>query len=219
MNFIFGLFWIFCVLFFLAGLIYFVAHSSEETGLDEIGSVAAFFIFLAALSGIVVLLIYSRKKMYTSTIIDEKGIRYLNKFNDKIVKEFPWSSFSQKEDFVYVLESLQYDINSSTPTKSLFDQFYWPVLVNEKVEIHTDAFLGKHFFSMFYANRLELIRTFLLGVRHYKPGITIDPSIFANHYINPETYVIDYRKRRRIGIIGSLICVFVLAILYYWIVY
>jgi hypothetical protein len=67
--------------------------SPEDLGLNVIATVSLFFIFLIALSGIVALLIYSRKKMSTTTIIDERGIRYLNTFNKRVIKDLPWSSF------------------------------------------------------------------------------------------------------------------------------
>jgi hypothetical protein len=214
-NFIFGLFWVFFVLFFLAGMIYLLSSSSEETGLDVMASAILFFIFLIALSGIVILLIYSRKKMHTTTIIDEKGIRYINKFNNSVVKELHWSSFAKREKTTNVLESQKYDVSSNTPMKSIFDQFFWPVLVYNKVEIHNDAFLGKHFFVMFYKNRTELIRTFLLGIAHYRPDITVDPAIFESHYINPENYIINYKKKNRIRILSALFCIFIFVIIYY----
>ena len=214
-NALVGLFGICFFLFFLSGMVYLITHSFDETGLDEIATVALFFIVLFALVSFLGLLFYYRKRMYTTTIIDEKGIRYLNKFNDAIVKDLPWSSFAKKEDVLYVLEPPKYDVNSNTPMKSLFDQFYWPVLVNGKVIGISDAFLGKHFFFMFYSNRLELIKTFVLGIAHYRPDITIDPAIFANHYINSETYSINYRQRRQIQIFGGLFCVVILVILYF----
>jgi heme/copper-type cytochrome/quinol oxidase subunit 4 len=215
LNFIFGLFWVCFVLFFITGIVFLLFSSSEEIGLNVIASVFLFFIFFIALSGIAVLLIYSRKKMSTTTIMDEKGIRYLNKFNNTIVKDLPWSSFVKKDKLEHVFESPKYDVTSITPMKSFFDQFYWPVLIDDKVTVHNDAFLGRHFFVMFYANRLELIRMFLLGVAHYRPDITVDPIVFSNHYIDPKTYIIDYRQQRRIGILGGLFCVIILVVVYY----
>ncbi|KQB42256.1 hypothetical protein [Flavobacterium aquidurense] len=218
LNFVFGLFWVCFVLFFLAGIVFLLFSSSEDMGLDVIASVFLFLIFFIALSGIVIFLICSRKKMYTKTIIDEKGIRYLNTFNNNIVKDLPWNSFAKREMLEHVFEAPKYDVSSNTPMKSLFDQFYWPVLIDNKVKIHDDAFLGRHFFTMFYANRLELIRTFLLGVKHYRPDITVDPIIFTNHYINTENYSIDYSQRRNTGIIAGLLFVIILAGAYYLIV-
>lgn len=110
LNFLFGLFSVFFALFFLVGIIFLLSSSSEEIGLDVMASVILFMIFFIALSGIVVLLIYSRKKMYTTTIIDEKGIRYLNKFNNSVVKELPWNSFAKREKIANVLcKSYKFD--------------------------------------------------------------------------------------------------------------
>ncbi|MBF4516053.1 hypothetical protein IRZ71_06855 [Flavobacterium sp. ANB] len=155
--------------------------------------------------------------MFTTTIVDEKGIRYLNKFNGFVVKDLPWSSFAKKEDFTYLLESPKYDVSSNTPMKSVFDQFAWPVLINKNVVIHTDAFLGRHFFCMFYSNRTELIRSFLLGIARYRPDITVNPAIFVNHNIDMENYIIDYRKRRITQVLGFGVCVFILALSYYFV--
>lgn len=219
LNSILGLFGSLFLLFFLGAMVFLITHLSDETGLDEIATVAFFLICLFAIVSFSALLFYYRKRMYTTTVIDEKGIRYLNKFNNVIVKDLPWSSFAKKEYVAYVLEPPKYDVNSNTPYRSLFDQFYWPVLEEGKVMVHNDAFLGKHFFTMLYSNREELIRTFLLGIAHYRPEITIDPAIFANHYINPETYIINYRQRRQIQIMGGLFCALILVILYFFIVY
>jgi hypothetical protein len=219
LNFIFGLFWVFFVLVFLGGMFFILTSSSKETGFDEIATIAFFFIMLFGIVSIVVFVMYSRKKIFTTTIIDEKGIRYINKFNGLIVKDLPWSSFTKRERLGHVFESPKCDVVASTPMKSLFDQFYWPILVDNKVEIHSDAFTGKHYFMMFYSNRTELIKTFLLGLAHYRPDITIDPTIFVNHFIDPETYIVNYRERKRIQIITGLFCVLILVVLYFWIVY
>ncbi|MFH7019166.1 hypothetical protein [Flavobacterium sp. FlaQc-47] len=217
LNCIFGLFWIFFVLVFIGGIVFILTSSSEETGFDEIAAVAFFLIMLAGISAIVAFVMYSRKKMFTTTIIDEKGIRYVNKFNNKVVKDLPWSSFAKREKLAHVFQSPKFDIVASTPMKSFFDQFYWPVLVNKKAAIHSDAFTGKHFFMMFYANRLELIRAFLLGVAHYRPDITVDPIIFSNHYIDPENYNIDYRQQQRIRILSAVFCILILGLIYYFV--
>lgn len=214
-NVLIGLFGVFFLLFFLAGIIFIMTNSSDETGLDEIATVAFFLIFLFALVSFSALLFYYKKRMYTTTIIDEKGIRYLNKFSNAIVKDLPWNCFAKKEKVEYILESPKYDVNSNTPMKAVFDQFYWPVLINNKVIVHNDAFLGKHFFSMIYSNRLELIRAFVLGTAYYRPDISIDPAIFVKHYIDPENYVINYRQRRQIQFFGFLFCVLILVILYF----
>lgn len=215
LNVLFGSFWIFFVLFFLTGIIFVVFHSSEDLGLDDIASVTLFFIFFIALCGIIAVLIYSRKKMYTTTIIDEKGIRYLNKFNGKVVKELSWSSFAKRENTEQTFGAQKYDVSSNTPVKSLFDQFFWFIAVKGQVAIHTDAFLGKHFFAMFYANRTELIRTFLLGIAQYRPDINVDPAIFENHYINPETFEIDHKQRKRNLILGLLVMIVIMAGCYF----
>lgn len=215
LNFIFSLFWIFFVFFFVSGIVFLLFSSSEDIGLDVIAFVFLFLIFFIALTSIAVLLVCSRKKMFTTTIIDEKGIRYLNRFNNRIVKDLPWSSFEKREKLQHIFEFPKYDVTSVTPMKSFFDQFYWPVLIDNKIRVHNDAFLGKHFFVMFYTNRLELIRTFLLGVAHYRPDITIDPIIFSDHYIDPKTYNIDYRKQRFNEIIAGLLLVFIFGIVYY----
>lgn len=215
LNFIFGLFWVCFALFFVAGIIFLLFSSQEEIGLDVIASVFLFLIFFIALSGIAVLLIYSRKKMSTTIIIDEKGIRYLNKFNNKIVKDLPWSSFVKRDKLEHYFEPPKYDITSTRPSKSFFEQFYWPVVVDNKVIAYSDAFTGKHFFVMLYANRPELIRAFLLGVKHYRPDITIDPIIFANNYIDPDSFVINHGLRRRLEIIGTLLFILILVLVYY----
>lgn len=155
--------------------------------------------------------------MSTTIIIDEKGIRYLNKFNNRVVKDLPWSNFTKREKMEHVFEAPKYDVTSIRPMKSFYDQFYWPVLIDNTVTVHNDAFLGKHFLAMFYANRLELIRAFLLGVAHYRPDITVDPIIFSNHYIDPENYNIDYRQQQRIRILSAVFCILILGLIFYFV--
>ena len=217
LNFIFGLFWVCFVLFFVAGIVFLLFSPQEEIGLDVIVSVFLFLIFFIGLGGIALLLIYSRKKMSTTTIIDEKGIRYFNKFNKRVVKDLQWSSFAKREKLAHVFETPKYDVTSIRPMKSFYDQFYWSVLIVNTVTVHNDAFLGKHFLAMFYANRLELIRAFLLGVAHYRPDITVDPIIFSNHYIDPENYNIDYRQQQRIRILSAVFCILILGLIYYFV--
>ncbi|MFH6991489.1 hypothetical protein [Flavobacterium sp. FlaQc-48] len=216
-NLILGLFWVSFALFFVGGIVFLATNSLEENGLDEIATGVLFFVFITVVLGIILLLMYSRKKMSTTTIIDEKGIRYLNTFKNRIVKDLPWSSFEKREKLEHYFEPPKYDITSTRPSKSFFEQFYWPVLVDNKVIAHNDAFTGKHFFVMLYANRPELIRTFLLGVKHYRPDITIDPIIFANNYIDPESFVINHGLRRRLEIIGTLLFILILVIVYYFV--
>jgi len=217
LNFILGLFWVSFTLFFVGGIVFLATNSLEETGLDQTGTAFLFFVFIVVVLGIILLLIYSGKRMSTTTIIDEKGIRYLNKFNNTIVKDLPWSSFQKRENLKHYFEPPKYDVTSTRPSKSFFDQFYWPVLADNKVIAHNDAFTGKHFFVMLYANRPELIKTFLLGVKHYRPDITIDPAIFTNNYIDPESFVINHGLRRRLEIIGTLLFILIMVIVYYFV--
>lgn len=212
-----GLFVISFLLFFLAGAIYFPTHSFEESRLDEIASTFAFLLFLFGFVSFAGLAFYYRKTRYTTTIIDERGIRFVNKFNGNIVKDLQWNSFAKKESFDFFFEVPKYDINSRTPYKSVVDQFSWLVLVDNKVVIHNDTFMGKHFFGVFYSNRTELIRSFLLGVVHFRSDLTIDPAIFAAHYINPENFEIDYKQRDRILIFGLLFMVLIFAVVYFFV--
>ena len=165
-------------------------------------------------------LIELQKKSYESFLLKnvDPDKREGDGLNGVFKSVFPISDFNNTAslEFVsYVLEPPKYDINSNMPLKAVFDQFYWPVLINDKVIVHNDAFLGKHFFAMIYSNRLELIRAFVLGTAHYRPDITIDPAIFVKHYIDRENYVINYRQRRQIQFFGFLFCVLILVILYF----
>jgi len=218
LNLILGSFWVCLTLFLLAGFIFLLTSSLNETGLDEAGTIVMSLVFSIILLGIAILLIYSKNKMFTTTIIDEKGIHYFNKFNGRIVKKIPWNSFAKREKLKHYFEPPKYDVTSIRPSKSFYDQFYWPVMIDGKVIAHNDAFLGRHFFVMLYANRAELIRTFLLGIKHYRPDITIDPIIYTDHYINPKTFTIDKKQRLKVEIIGGLLCILIFALLCYFIV-
>lgn len=215
LNLIFGLFWVSFTLFFLGGMIFLIVNTREETGLEEIGTVVLFLVFFSIVLGVIVLYVCSRKKMFTSIIIDEKGIRYLNTFNNKLTKEIRWSNFAKRQKMTYVLEPPKFDVTYIRQSKSFFDQLFWPVLINDRVEIHSDIFLGKHFFVMFYSNRLELIKTFLLGLAHYRSDITINPEIFKNHYIDPENYTINHKRRNLETALGILFTVLILLLIYF----
>lgn len=164
-----------------------------------------------------VALIYENRRAFTSTIIDEKGIRYYNKFKDVVVKDLPWSSFAKREELSYDPIYPRYDIRALRSYKSGFDQFLWGIMIDKKNTLHKDFFRGGHFFCMFYSNRIELIKTFLLGVAHYRPDLTVDPEIFPEHSIDPETYVIDYKQKSKIAIIGWFLVILTFVIVYFFV--
>lgn len=188
-------------------------------------SVDGYFIFYVILFNVVliavviIVFIYENKRAFTDTIIDEKGIRYYNKFKGVVVKDLPWSSFVKSEKTSYDLIYPKYDIWSRTEgvvnRRSLFEKFFWRILVGKKIILHKDLFRGRHFFCMFYSNRLELIRTFLLGVSYYKSDLTVDPNVFREQYIDPETFVIDYKTKSRVSIIACFFAILIIIVIFF----
>lgn len=50
---------------------------------------------------------------------------------------------------------------------------------------------------MIYSNKLELTRALLLGLAHYRADLKVHPKVFSLYYINPDSFEIDYEKRRK----------------------
>ena len=144
--------------------------------------------------------------MYTTVIIDENGIHYFNEFSKKIIKEFLWNNFESIEkyegsfyflDLPYDSDCLKYDVISKTKISNagVNESIYWFVLLDGKVQLIDERFNGNHIFSLFYSNRLELIRSLILGFTHFRPDLKLHPLLFKKYYINPNSFVIEYENR------------------------
>jgi len=166
--------------------------------------VISFLMFLV----IVLIVLHVRKTMkHTTTIIDNLGIHYINKFNNKVIKVILWNDFQKVEDFKGEIRGvssssdadlLKYDVFSKMVGSGKYshEAFFWFVLENDKVEVHKEKFSGNHIFSMIYSNKLELVRGLLLGLAHYRPDLKVHSKAFSLYYINPDNFKVDYEKRR-----------------------
>ena len=189
------------------------------------------FIYCLILLAILLQIAYIRKTMkHTTTSIDVRGIHYINKFSDKVEKTIAWDSFRKisefKEEIQEVktssdLDLLNYDVFSIMVGSGKYTQeaFFSFILINRNVEIHKHTFSGNHIFSMFYSNRLELVRALLLGLSHFRPDLTIRPETFAMYYIDRNSFVIEYDKRRNdintaLFIIGLVVMLAILFLLF-----
>lgn len=144
---------------------------------------------------------------HTTTIIDNRGIHYINKFKDKIENTILWNDFEKIDQFKGKIKEintisdsdlLRYDVFAKMvgSGKYTHDAVFWFVLVNGITEAHKETIKGNHVFSMFYKNRLELMRALLLGLSHFRPDIKIHPKTFSMYYVNPDSFVIEYEKRK-----------------------
>lgn len=167
------------------------------------------FIYCLIFLAILLQIFYLRKTMkHTTTIVDSRGIHYINKFNDKVEKTILWDSFRKISEFKGLVKEvntssdsdlLNYDVFSMMvgSGKYTHEAFFSFVSINGTVEIHKEKFSGNHIFSMFYANRLELVRTLLLGLSHFRPDLTIHPKTFSMYYIDRNSFAIEYEKRNQ----------------------
>lgn len=147
------------------------------------------------------------KRIYTAMSIDEKGIHYYNKFNKKVVKTIAWKNFVKKKTYTPGFGNDLYDITIEYPLRGIRAYFCFYILVNKEEVMIKEIFQGNHIFYAFYYNRIQLIRTFLLGVKHFKPELKISPIVFIKHFIDPETFVIQYGKRRLLFFYSTLLVV------------
>jgi len=173
-------------------------------GFDENVLVISLFLFLT----IVLMALYLRKTMkHTTTIIDNLGIHYVNKFNNKVIKVILWNDFQKVEDFKGEItgvnsssdsDLLKYDVFSKMVGSGKYshEAFFWFVLASEKVEAHKETFSGNHIFSMIYKNKLELARGLLLGLAHFRPDLKVHPKTFGMYYVNPNNFEIEHQRRR-----------------------
>ncbi|WP_343617561.1 hypothetical protein [Flavobacterium sp.] len=157
---------------------------------------------------IVLMVVYVRKTMkHTTIIIDNSGIHYINKYNDKVEKTTLWNNFQKIEEFKGKINGvnsfsdadlLQCDVFAKMVGSGKYshEAFFWFILENEKVEVHKETFSGNHIFSMMYSNKLELVRSLLLGLVHFRPDLKVHSKAFSLYYINPENYNIEYEKRK-----------------------
>lgn len=192
-----------------------------------------FICFLLTLP-ITLQVVYLKKTMKcTTTVIDNQGIHYVNKFNDKVEKVIKWDSFEKIDDFKGTIKEISTSSDSDLLNYDVFakmvgsgkyshETFFWFVSINGNVEVHKELFSGNHIFSMFYTNRLELVRGLLLGLSHFRPEIKIHPKAYNMYYINPGSFVIEYEKRKEdinsalfIGSLIFIITVFILLFVFF----
>lgn len=182
----------------------------------SIASAIGFFIYK---------LVYERSKRYTTTIIDENGVHYFNRFNNTIVNELLWSQFTERllgeQKGIYIakfdIDCLAYNSRGGRSEGGIVTKLFWRIKVNEKEIIHSEYFTSSHLFSGIYINREDLIRAFLLGLAHYRPDLTINPWIFIANSINIKDYTF-YPKSIFVNVLMVLFFVllmlFILFLLY-----
>lgn len=193
-----------------------------------------FICFFLILPAIILQVVYLKRTIkHTTTIIDNRGIHYINKFNNKVIKTISWNDFQKVEDFKGKITGISASSDADLLSCDVFSKMigsgkysneaiFWFVFANNKVEAHKETFSGNHIFSMIYSNKLELAKGLLLGLAHFRPDLKVHPKTFSLYYINPDTYTIEYEKRREdinsAGFITALviiITVFVLLVVFF----
>lgn len=166
------------------------------------------YICILLILPIILQVIYLRKTMkHTTTIIDNRGIHYVNRFNDKVENTISWNSFEKSDNFKGKitginsssdLDLLRYDVFAKMVGSGKYshEAFFWFVSANGDIKAHKETFSGNHIFSMLYSNKLELVRGLLLGLSHFRPDLKIHPKAFSMYYINPDTFAVEYEKRK-----------------------
>ena len=84
-----------------AGLIiYLIAELFREpfmSGKEILGLIVLALSIAVAIGFFIYKVVYERSKRYTTTIIDEKGVRYFNRFTNTIVNELLWNQFTERD--------------------------------------------------------------------------------------------------------------------------
>lgn len=165
------------------------------------------YICILLILPIILQVIYLRKTMkHTTTIIDNRGIHYVNRFNHKIENTISWNSFEKSNKFKGKItginsssdsDLLRYDVFAKMVGSGKYshEAFFWFVSANGDIKAHKETFSGNHIFNMLYSNKLELVRSLLLGLSHFRPDLKIHPKAFGMYYINPDTFAVEYEKR------------------------
>lgn len=212
-----------------AGLIiYLIAELFREpfmSGKEILGLIVLALSIAVAIGFFIYKVVYERSKRYTTTIIDEKGVRYFNRFTNTIVNELLWNQFTErdlgKQKGIYAakfdIDCLSYNSRGARSEGGSITKLFWRVKVDEKEIIHSEYFTSSHLFGGYYVNRKDLIRAFLLGLAHYRPDLTINPWIFIANSINIEDYTF-YPKSLFINVLMVLffilLMLFILFLLY-----
>lgn len=200
-------FWDFITGIFVLGLalagvcliVYLITELCTEPLLSEkeiLGIIVLVLSVAGAIGFFIYKVVYERGKRYTTTIIDEKGVYYFNRFNNTIVNELLWSQFTErplgKQKGIYIakfdIDCLSYNSRGARSEGGSITKLFWRIKVNGKEIIHSEYFTSSHLFGGIYTNRGELIRAFLLGLAHYRPDLTINPWIFIANSINNKDY-------------------------------
>lgn len=180
-------------------IIYLIAElftESSMSGKEILGLIVLVLLIAGAIGFFMYKVVYERRKRYTTTIIDEKGIHYFNRFNNSVVNELLWSQFTErplgKQKGLYIakfdVDCLSYNSRGARSEGGSVTKLFWRVIVNEKEIIHSEYFTSSHLFGGIYTNRGDLIRAFLLGLAHHRPDLTINPWIFIANSINKKDY-------------------------------
>ncbi len=188
--------------------------------------------FLLILVIIMQLFYFKRTRKHTTTIIDNRGIHFVNKFNDKVEKTISWDSFAKINEFKGKLKEisasdsdyLEYDVFAKMTRNGKYSRevLFGFASINGEIEVYKEVFSGNHIFSMIYSNKLELAKGLLLALAHFRPDLKVHPKTFSLYYINPDNYTIEYEKRTEdinsAGFITALviiITVFVLLVVFF----
>lgn len=216
---------IFVLALALAGgciIVYFTIELYTEpllSGKEILGIIVLVLSIAGAIGFFIYKVVYERGKRYTTTIIDEKGVHYFNRFNNTIVNELLWSQFTErpleKQKGPYIakfdIDCLTFNSTGGAYEGGGITKLFWRIKVNEKEIIHGEFFTSSHLFSSIYTNRADLIRAFLLGLAHYRPELTINPWIFIANSINIKDYTF-YPKSILINVL--MVLFFVLLMLF-----
>ncbi|MCC9065295.1 hypothetical protein [Flavobacterium piscisymbiosum] len=188
------------VIILLAGIIIYLINELFQAAAENRKDIPGTIIFIIIISIILTLMIYkviyTRKERFTTTIIDEKGIHYFNRFDNTVVNEILWDNFVRSDlgkktgllTAEFDIDCISYDSRGRKSNGTGIVKYFWKVAVNEKEYIHTDFFNASYLLNSPYINRKDLIRAFLLGLAHYRPDLTINPCIFIANSIDGKDY-------------------------------
>ncbi|MEO9146394.1 MAG: hypothetical protein ABI237_12655 [Ginsengibacter sp.] len=163
--------------------------------------------------------IYIRPKAYTNINIDSQGIHYWNKYRQVFIKDILWKDFTKTPNPTSKSNIYNHhgnDLYSLNPGRysMVRKSFFW-IVKNEKAQLTSESFVSTHVFDIWFANRRELIRTFLLGLAHFCPNIKVNPNVFDSFFIAPETYKFQLAKRNKLLLTVIIFTIIILVVLYF----
>ncbi|RAJ05202.1 hypothetical protein LX64_02356 [Chitinophaga skermanii] len=164
------------------------------------------------ITGLLVVMVWgayrSWQKGYTEIRVDKDGLHFNNTRTGKLVQTIKWS------DIAHEPGPYAHDVFIQQRSKSM-PRLAWKMKGRPAGRnLCTNSFLGSSLGSIYYTNRYEVMARFLLGLRHFRPDITVSPAVFSHFSIDHQAYTFDASKHWKQEVLGYAMVVVVIVIIY-----